>query len=332
MDYGSIPLNIPERRTREMTRPVALFVLGFGRSGTSPLTRVLSLCGAALPTGLLGAMSDNPRGFFEPREVIQLNQAILLDQGGSGYDLTLRRRMGDAEKAGWIAKIRAYLATLPAAPIVVIKEPKLTAVSDLWFEAAALAGFDVATVIAVRHPQEVIGSLSKRARGQRYVRSSPELVSAWWLKYSLLAERNTRGVPRVFVEYANLLEDWRREVKRISTALAIELSAQDEAEIDQFLTPELRHHEHRGPVTEPFGTDWISAVYEALSAAARDEPWDQSELDRVAEAYGACERGFRMAFDDYQRYRRLNRFMPPFMVKMGLEALAMAHRRKGTWA
>lgn len=277
-------------------------------------------------------MSDNPRGFFEPREVIQLNQAILREQGDSGYDLTLRRRADDAKKADWIARIRAYLATLPAAPIVVIKEPKLTAVSDLWFEAADLAGFDVATVIAVRHPQEVIGSLGKRARGQRYVRSSPELVSAWWLKYTLLAEGNTRGVPRVFVEYTNLLADWRREVKRISTALAIHLEAQDQSVIDAFLTPELRHHEHRGPVTEPFGTDWISAVYEALSAAARDEAWDELELDRVAEAYGACERGFRMAFDDYQRYRRLNRFMPPFVVKMGLEALAIAHRRKGTWA
>jgi len=30
---------------------------------------------------------------------------------------------------------------------------------------------------------------------------------------------------------------------------------------------------------------WISAAYEVLSAAARDEPWNQSALDRVFEAY-----------------------------------------------
>jgi hypothetical protein len=316
-----------------MSRPVALFVVGFGRSGTSALTRVLSLCGAALPPRLLGATSENPLGFFEPREVIHLNQAILRHSGSSGYDLTLLAQTGEtnAKNADWITKIRAYLSTLPAAPVVVIKEPKLTAVSGLWFEAARLSGFDVAAVIAVRHPQEVIGSLDKRARGQRYVRSSPELVSAWWLKYTLLAERNTRGVPRVFVEYTNLLADWRREVKRMSTALDIDLVAQDEDAIDQFLTPELRHHQQRGPMPEPFGTDWMAAAYEALSAAARDEAWDESELDRVFEAYGACERGFQMAFDDHQRYRRLNRFMPAFMVKIGLEALALAHRRKGTW-
>ena len=81
-------------------------------------------------------------------------------------------------------------------------------------------------------------------------------------------------MPRVFVEYANLLEDWRREIKRISAALAIDLDTRDEGAIDEFLTPNLRHHRNCGPVTEPFGADWMSAAYEALGAAARDEPWD----------------------------------------------------------
>ena len=106
------------------------------------------------------------------------------------------------ENAAWIAKIRDYLGRLPAAPLVVIKEPKTTTVSGMWFEAARQAGFDVAAVIAVRHPEEIIGSLAKRADQQNYVEASPELTCAWWLKYSLLAERDTRGVPRVFVEYS----------------------------------------------------------------------------------------------------------------------------------
>jgi hypothetical protein len=232
----------------------------------------------------------------------------------------------------WIAKIRAYLGTLPSAPIVVIKEPKTTALCDMWFEGARQAGFDVAAVIAVRHPEEVIGSLAKRARQQRYVQASPELTSAWWLKFTLLAERDTRGVPRVFVEYSNLLEDWRREVDRISAALAIDLDTRDEPAIEEFLTADLWHHRHHGPVTETFGTDWIGTVYGALHAAARDEPWDPSELDRVFEEYWASERGFRTTFEGYQRYYNLNRLFRPSVVKLGLEVLALAHRRRGTWA
>jgi len=325
----------PFAQSANTARPVALFVLGFGRSGTSALTRVLSLCGPALPTGLLGATSSNRRGYWEPRAAIHLNEVILRRHGDSAYDLKLAQAgeaVGSRQDADSIAEIKAFFSTLPVAPVVVIKEPKITTVSDLWFTAARLAGFDVATVIAVRHPQECIGSVEKRTRHQIGIGSSPELVSAWWLKYSLLAERQTRNVPRVFVEYSNLMADWRREVKRISTALGIDLDDQDEAAINDFLQPELRHHRHSRPVTEPFGTDWIGTTYEAMSAAARDEPWDESALDRVFEAYQAGERGFRTAFQDLRPYRNLNRLLRPSAVKIGLEMLALVNRRKGTWA
>jgi len=317
-------------------RPIALFVVGFGRSGTSALTRVLSLCGAALPPGLLGATSENPRGNWEPRAAIHLNEEILRRHGSSGYDLSLRAQEAGAfdtkNNAAYIAKIKKFLTKLPAAPLVVIKEPKITAVTGVWFEAARLAGFDIAAIIAVRHPKECIASLARRAARQNYVQASPELTSAWWLKYTLLAERDTRDIPRVFVEYANLLEDWRREVKRISSTLEIDLNTRDEDAIEEFLTPDLRHHQNVGAVPEPFGTDWMSAVYETLSAAARDESWDGSVLDRVFEAYRASEHGFRMAFEDADRYLKLNRLMLPPLVKLALEGLAIAHRRRGTWA
>lgn len=322
---------------REMTaRPILLFVIGFGRSGTSALTRVLSLCGAALPKGLLGATGSNPRGYWEPRAAIYLNERILRRQGSDGYDVSLRlpeeaELDADAE-AACIAKIRAYLGTLPTAPLVVIKEPKMTALTHLWFEAARQAGFDPAAVIAIRHPAEAIASLEKRSGRQLYVEASPELMSALWLRYTLLAERGSRGMPRVFVEYSNLLESWRREVKRISTAVAVDLDTGDENAIDEFLTSDLRHHRHRGPVAEPFGTDWVSVVYETLSAASRDQPWDEAELDRVFEAYRASERGFRAVFTDVHRYHNLTRMMPLPLVKLGLSTLALVHRRKETWA
>ncbi len=316
-------------------RPVALFVLGFGRSGTSALARVLSLCGATLPPKLLGATKDNPRGFWEPRAAIHLNETILRSRGSSAYDLALRpeqSRSSTAADEASIARIRSYFHALPPARLVVIKEPKITALIELWFEGARRAGFDVAAVVAMRHPAEASASIEERANRQNYVRSSLELGSAWWLKYTLLAERDTRDVPRVIVEFANLLEDWRREVKRIGTALGVDLDSPDEAAIDGFLSPRLRHHRHTGPITEPFGTDWVTTVYRQLAAAGRDEPWEQSVLDRVFDEYETTERGFRTAVDDSRRYLNLNRLMPPPLVRVALEVLALAHRRRGTWA
>lgn len=311
-------------------RPVALFVLGMSRSGTSALTRVLSLCGATLPTGMMGADSDNPRGYWEPRASLRLNYRIMRRHGSSWLDPTLRLQEGGAfdakENAACIAEIRAYLSTLPDAPLVVIKDLQITALSGMWFEAARLAGFDVAAVIAVRHPQEVTASLSA-VNG-----ASPEHASALWLKANLLAERETRALPRVFVEYANLLEGWRGEMKRISAALGIDLNTRDEGAIDEFLTSDLRRQHYCGPVTERFGADWISVVYEAVGAAARDEPWDRSVLDRVLEAYQGSELDFRTAFESFHRLERLHRLTRPSIVKLTYEFLALAHRRRGTWA
>jgi hypothetical protein len=84
-------------------------------------------------------------------------------------------------------------------------------------------------------------------------------------------------------------------------------------------------------VTEFFGADWNSAVYETLRAAARDEPWEASALDRVFEAYQASEHGFRTASEDFRRNFN-NVLLRPSVLKLIGEALAIAHRRKGTWA
>lgn len=312
-------------------RPVALFVLGPQRSGTSALTRVLSLCGGTLPAAMLGADANNPLGYWEPRAAISLNETILRRLGTNWYDPSLRSLDDDspnAENKACVAKVAEYLYTLPAAPLVVIKEPRITTLSGLWFDAARMTGFDVAAVLAVRHPQEVISSIVKSWH------VSPALASALWLKCNILAERNTRGVPRVFVDYANLLDDWRREMKRISTELPVELHPQDEDAIEEFLTPGLHRQRHCGPVTDLFGADWISTVHEALREAAQDEPIDMSTLDRVFESYRSSERDFRKAYQDFHGLSNsvLFRLFRPVVARPVMEVLAMAHRHKGTWA
>ncbi|OMB97776.1 hypothetical protein A5733_09350 [Mycobacterium sp. NS-7484] len=311
-------------------RPVLLFVLGVPRSGTSAVTRVLSLCGATLPAGLSGADPRNPRGYWEPRASLHLNNTILRSHGSAVFDTSLRLQedggFDAGQKADCVTKVGQFLATLPSAPLVLVKDLQITLLTTVWFEAARLAGYDIAVVNMVRPPQEVIAS------GAADFLTSPELGSALWVKFNLLAERHTRTVPRVFVEYANLLEDWQREVKRISLALGIDLDTRDEGAIEEFLTPDLHRQRHTGPVTDAFGTGWIPEVYEVLHAAARDEPWNQAVLDRVYAEYRASEQTFRTVFENSHRLHKLNRFIRPSLLKLRYEAVALAHRRRGTWA
>jgi hypothetical protein len=312
------------------SRPVILFIMGMGRSGTSALTRVLSLCGATAPAGMLGADASNPRGYWEPRAALYLNERFLYRHGSSYFDPTLRLQekgaLDEEERADFIAKVADYLRTLPPAPVVVIKALHISVLCDLWFQAAHLAGFDVAAVIATREPQEVIASLAK------FMRASPQLASALWLKYNLLAERDTRGLPRAVVDYSHFLDDWRREMKRISDILPIDLDTGDGGAVEEFLEPSLRRQRQCGPVIEAFGTDWLAVVYEGLLAAARDEPWDTTALDRVFDAYSAIEHDFRTAFEDFRgQFNVLYRFSRTFIRPL-FEGVALAHGRSGTWA
>jgi len=278
-------------------RPTIVLVFGMGRSGSSALARVLSLCGCGLPAELVGATDANPLGHWEPHQALQLNETFLSAHGASWHDPTLRLQgevaVDPLLRAAYIDKIGEFLAALPSAPLHVIKEPRITALSEYWFEAVRAAGFSVGVVVPVRHPQEVAASLETRDG------ASPELSGALWLKYNLLAERQSRGAPRVFVDYLRLLTDWRTEVARISAALAIDLSRSDAGAIESFLRQDLRRQRHGNGVAAVFGQPWISRVYTALSAAARDEPVDTAALDEVFDAYRACERAFRRAAEDF---------------------------------
>jgi len=278
-------------------RPTIVVVFGMGRSGSSALARVLSLCGCGLPAELVGATEANPLGHWEPHDALSLNEAFLAAHGASWFDPTLRLQ-GEAavdtgQRAEFIEMIKEFLRSVPDSPLIVIKEPRITALSDYWFAAVRELGWSVGVVIPVRHPKEVMASLKARDS------ASPELSGALWLKYNMLGERQSRGIPRVFVEYSKLLTDWRAEVSRISAALSVDLSARDEGAIEEFLRHDLWRQRHSGRVTEVFGQPWLSRVYAVLSAASRDEPVDTGAMDEVFEAYRTCERAFRTALEDF---------------------------------
>lgn len=300
-----------------------MFVLGMARSGTSALARVMSLSGATLPPGMIGARKSNPRGFWEPRRASALNEKILRRHHSTPIDPTLRLYDEPVDRQA-VAQIHAYLTSLPQADLHVIKEIQLTSIARMWFEAARIAGYQVGAVIAVRHPHEVIKSLMAAMPIVK-----PEFGAALWLKNSLLAERYTRGLPREFVEYPSFLQDWHREVKRVAAALDVDLNP-DETAINDFLDADGRHHQAVGPACpEPFGTDWLTTTYDNLHQASSGETWSQHDLDRVFCEYRASEPRLRAVLDTSRRMNKVQRLVPRELI---LEMIALAHGRKGTWA
>lgn len=298
-----------------------IFVLGMSRSGTSVLTRVISLCGAHVPGPVHGASPANPSGHWEPLAALELNDEFLFRHDSTWYDPALdfqtKMKTCDDGREKFIRDITLFLQQCSNAPVLVIKDPRITSLSEFWFAACCRAGFAVKVVVSVRHPSEVVASLRQRDG------TSEELGNVLWLKYNLLAERNSRGVQRAFVEYTNVLHDWRREIRRIADCLAVELKATDELAVDSFVNQALYQQRNDGTVNNIFGEPWTARVYDALSNSARGVQIDIKTLDAVFAAFSASQRTFLNSFHEFR-----GRFSPQSLIERRHDARSSAEDQR----
>jgi tetratricopeptide (TPR) repeat protein len=212
----------------------AIVVLGAYRSGTSALARVLNLCGAALPEAVMPPVPGfNPTGFWEPEAVNDLDARLLNRLGGDwnrvDFDLPREGELVDEFVADAAAIVEREYA---GAPLVVIKDPRISVLAPLWQRALARAGYRAAYVVAVRNPLEVARSIE--TRGDLTIAAGLTL----WLAYARRVEAfvDVCAAPVVHVRYAELLLDWRRVVARIAGRLDVPLAADPHAgAIDAFL-------------------------------------------------------------------------------------------------
>jgi hypothetical protein len=228
------PLDAPDMASRG----VAFVVMGMHRSGTSAMARVLNLCGAHLPARLLPPrLDDNVKGFWEPLEVVLLNQRILHALGGSWDQVTF-----DLPESGelideFVEDAQAVLDTeYGAREIVVIKDPRICVLAPLWHRALLAAGFRPVYIVTVRHPMEIARSLE--ARGDMSARQGLSL----WHEYTkrILAFAET-APDVVFTTFDELLQDWRGLMASFCQRFDVGLDTVGNAPVvDAYLNPDLR--------------------------------------------------------------------------------------------
>lgn len=259
-----------------------IMVLGMHRSGTSALTRAISLLGAALPKNMLGANPTNETGHWEPLRLLELHDRMLAEAGSRWDDW----RPFDPNDLG-AARLRFYKAEIArlideefgTAPVFVLKEPRISRFVPLYAEILKRMNVDVRYVLTQRNPLAVIASLEKR---DGFTSGFSALL---WLRHELEAERATRRRPRVFVSYESMLRDWRTEIERIAAALQIEwpqsiIKAQTALSVH--FSTDLQHHSASVDLLEadPRIADWIKQAYNALRGLEKD-PTDTIEMARL---------------------------------------------------
>jgi len=274
----------PAKTAKTTTARRALVVAGMHRSGTSAMARLLSLSGATLPERVMAPAADNPAGFWEPWEMVALNDRML-GSFDSSWDDVFTLRAADhaaALKASFLGEAKAFVkANYGAADLLVIKDPRASVLAPFWREALTDSGIEPLYVIMVRNPLAVAQSLSKRNA------FSTQKSVLLWTSYMLAVERDTRGCDRLFIDYDAMLDDWRATLAAVESALgqALPRSADEAAgDIDGFLNRSLRHHEASTEDLSTRAEVWRGArvVFEWFEAAARGKAPPATVLDAVA--------------------------------------------------
>lgn len=253
------------------TRPAksaAYLVLGMHRSGTSAVTQLLALAGAELPQNLMPGDEHNARGYFEPWKIALFNDARLRAAGSAWDDVFALpyAPLAKADETDWTARALAlYRDEFGEARFPLLKDPRVSVLGPMWRQVLKAVDMPARAVIPVRSPLAVAGSLARRDG------FPVEKSVLLWCVYMLAAELYSRDLPRAFVSYDGLLENWRAEVVRIEAAHGAPLprmSPHAEGQIDQFLSGDLRHNAGAGalaavPTVGPLAKtihDWFEAA------------------------------------------------------------------------
>ena len=216
-----------------------LLVLGMHRAGTSALTRVLSLCGARLPRDLLPANEGNPSGYWEPRGVVELNEAIL-EHFGTAWDdpfAAFHIPAPGAIPARFHEQARAVLEREYAdAALFALKDPRCTLLAEFWVDVLSQAGIACCPVVIGRHYSEVADSLRRRDG------TPPAHAVAAYVVYGIEALDFGDRHGAAFLTYDGLLADWKGVVAAIGAKFGLEWSgdAAGAADIERFLVRENR--------------------------------------------------------------------------------------------
>ncbi|MCV6597012.1 MAG: hypothetical protein OIF40_08025 [Mangrovicoccus sp.] len=268
-----------------------ILVLGMHRSGSSALTRALSITGYSLPKTLIKSNVSNRRGHWESQPLARLDDGLLKEAGlvWSDWAVGDLPRLPASTARDFQTDLLALISDeFPHAQPAIIKEPRICRLVP-HYRAAFDGQVPFKVVIALRNPLEVIASLVRRNN------MSEANAALLWLRYMLDAVAASEGTQRAFIAYDRLLSepipaiaDLQRD---LGGAFPNTLDSVG-ADIEDFLSDGLRSHAASSEevVQNDLTQGWISDAYAALRVLTRDPnaPEALESLSRIKREFDAA--------------------------------------------
>jgi hypothetical protein len=216
-----------------------ILITGMHRAGTSMVARILNLCGLGLgpEDRMIGSPVggvDNPKGFWENREIVTLNDDILRWYGGTWDEpVYIPKTIATCSRHdNWLdrAITEAVLIPVGSSGKCGLKDPRFCLLHRFWGPLFPTAK----VVVCKRYAPEVAESLQARNGG----------TLTKWLGLWQIYNTEVLNYPnRTVVEFTDLFEDSHRAVTQLLDQLGIHPTTQQFRQALDSIDPELRHHD-----------------------------------------------------------------------------------------
>jgi glycosyltransferase involved in cell wall biosynthesis len=220
-----------------------IIVLGMHRSGTSLITRALTAFSINLGGNLIGASPDNPKGFWENKEIIKINDE-LLTLIGSSYD-GLKLHPINAFKSNEFDELKSRAISVlndsfnEIGDVWAFKDPRICNLLDFWVDIFEKIDCVTNYIIVLRNPMSVADSLFTRNKIQ------PFKSYLLWQQHLISAVSGTKYQQRVIVNYDYFIDKPYQQLQRVASKLNLPLLPINSKVVieflDHFLEKDLRH-------------------------------------------------------------------------------------------
>ena len=189
-------------------------ILGVHRSGTSLLTRSLRCFNFNYGERLHPSGTDNPKGFFEDVDIIELNEKILAEINFSWDSPQL---LDDAKleiiRKKFSIKAKKLILEKINKGITCFKDPRITKLIDFWVEIFESLKLDFFYILAIRNPLSVASSLHKRNS------LSFEHSFLLWTEYILSVLKKIDPKKMLIIDFDDFIKNPSKILKKISIFL-----------------------------------------------------------------------------------------------------------------
>jgi len=196
-----------------------VIILGCGRSGTSMLAGIVSNNRYFIGSDYIEPRESNPKGFFEGREINEINERLIA-RLSSGRHRPRLRLLGKSSVPGpgqrWLSRIPAGVE-IPRDPEIECEIEKLTQFEPYCFKDPRFCYTlpiwrdylkNEVYICVYRDPADTVASILKECRTEEYLNNlkidAEAVFDLWHLMYSRITDAHSRRGRWTFVHYDQL--------------------------------------------------------------------------------------------------------------------------------